>query len=785
MITQMIKTTFLQAFYLACLTLLSFSFSAQTPLSISGKVVEKSSNSILPGVTVQIVCDGKFIKAVAADSNGHFEIEVGGYEMCDLEFSFVGFLTESFSISEISLPLNVSLKDVTQALGLAVVSGSISERAVEEEVVPIEVLKPYLAENTNSVGLKGLVAKTSGVAIMDSQVSIRGGSGYSYGVGSRVSLLLDGLPLLSGDLGEIWWSYLPMEHIAQVEVVKCAASSLYGTGASNGVIHFRSVWPSSKKETIVKAFNGIYSDPQNDAWRWWDDSFSPVLNGASVSHRQAWDKVDLVVGGNVMSDKTYLSTGHEQRARLSAKLRFRPANGVLFGVSAIAQYQQMGRFILWDDFETSAYLPMDGTSSEDKWFNMNIDPWLTFSDKSGGSHKLKTRFYRTARYNPSGSISMASNLYMGEYKYGREFNEHISAQVGTFLSIQSSFSSLYPGVSLLTFNPAVFGQIEGHHGRLRTVLGARFESNVNPGFYDESSGPVLRAGLNYEIRKGTNFRASIGQSYRFATIAEKYFSTTLTDGIDVIGNVDLQSESGLNLEAGIKHKVMIGGDKVVYLDAAVFMLEYENMIEYTLRPQLDSEGSIIIEDGVLQFFFQALNIGKSRIAGFEWSANGEMKVAGIPVRVFGGTTFQYAGDLSRDTSQINMGAYIDNFLDSFGDTRDSLVTAGSLLKYRNSGNFKLDIEADFGPLTVGGSIIREDYIDDIDWYFNELVSGLANFREQFTDGFASIDARLVYNAADNAKFSFIVSNLKNDVMSSRPGILSAPRSMVFRFDYKF
>ncbi|MBT6174088.1 MAG: TonB-dependent receptor plug domain-containing protein, partial [Flavobacteriales bacterium] len=245
--TQMFKTTFLHTLYFTCLTLLCFSLSAQTPLS--GTVVEKTSNSILPGVTVQIVCDGKSVKAIAADLNGHFEIEVGGYEMCNLEFSFVGFLTESFSISEIRSPLKVRLKDKTQALGLAVVSGSISERAVEEEVVPIEVLKPYLADNTNAVGLKGLVAKTSGVAIMDSQVSIRGGSGYSYGVGSRVSLLLDGLPLLSGDLGEIWWSYLPMEHIAQVEVIKCAAFSLYGTGASNGVIHFRSVWPSSKKET--------------------------------------------------------------------------------------------------------------------------------------------------------------------------------------------------------------------------------------------------------------------------------------------------------------------------------------------------------------------------------------------------------------------------------------------------------------------------------------------------------------------------------------------------------
>jgi hypothetical protein len=374
----MLKKILTHTLCFSCLTFLCFTVSAQSTLSLSGKVVAEASDLMLPGVTVQIICDGGFVRAVATGLNGDFEIEVGGHEMCRLEFSFVGYSTESFSISDISSPLKVRLKDKTQALGLAVVSGSISERAVEEEVVPIEVLKPYLADNTNAVGLKGLVAKTSGVAIMDSQVSIRGGSGYSYGVGSRVSLLLDGLPLLSGDLGEIWWSYLPMEHIAQVEVIKCAASSLYGTGASNGVIHFRSVWPSSKKETIVKAFNGIYSDPQNDAWRWWDDSFSPVLNGASVSHRQAWDKVDLVIGGNVMSDKTYLSTGHEQRARLSAKLRFRPANGLLYGVSAIAQYQQMGRFILWDDFETSAYLPMNGTSSEDTWFNMNIDPWLTY-----------------------------------------------------------------------------------------------------------------------------------------------------------------------------------------------------------------------------------------------------------------------------------------------------------------------------------------------------------------------------------------------------------------------
>ncbi len=772
------------SFLMFCVCCFSANLSAQT---LSGVVSDKNSRAPMPGVTVQLVCGGEGVNVVPTDSEGAFSIDVGGHEMCELIFSFIGYSKKSMSISDMSGAnlLNVLLEEEALSLEMAVVSASISERPVEEEVVPIDVLKPYLASSTNAVGLKGLVGKTSGVSIMDSQVSIRGGSGYSYGVGSRVSLLLDGMPLLSGDMGEIWWSYLPMEHIGQVEVIKGAASSLYGTSASNGVIHFRTVWPGAKPETVISAFNGVYSDPQNDAWRWWDQSFSPVLNGASISHRRAWDKVDLVIGGNVLSDKTYLSVGHEQRARLSAKLRFRPKNGLLFGISGIAQYQQMGRFILWDDFETSAYDPMEGTSSEDQWLNLNIDPWVSYAGANGGLHKLTNRFYRTSRYNSSGEVTMASNLYMSEYKYSRKLSDQFEAQAGGFLSVQTSFSSLYPGITLATLNPAVFGQVEGHHGRLRTVFGARFEKNINPGFYEESSGPVLRAGINYEISPGTNFRASYGESYRFASLAERYFSTTLTDGIDIVGNLDLKSESGINFEAGIKKKLRVG-QKNIYLDAAVFMLQYEDMIEYTLRPQLTPEGGIIIDDeGVLQFYFQALNIGKSRISGFEFSANGEVDVAGIPVRIFGGYTYQYAGDLSRDTSQVNMGAYFANFLYSFGETRDSLVTAGSLLKYRNSGTFKFDVEADLGPVTVGASINKQDYIDEIDWYFNELVSGLANFREQFTDGFSSIDSRIVYKPNEDASLSFIVTNMKNAIISSRPGIISAPRSFVLRFDYKF
>jgi hypothetical protein len=73
----------------------------------------------------------------------------------------------------------------------------------------------------------------------DGQASIRGGSGWSYGAGSRVLVLYDDLPLLSAEGADAKWALIPMENIESMEVIKGAASSIYGSGALNGVINFR------------------------------------------------------------------------------------------------------------------------------------------------------------------------------------------------------------------------------------------------------------------------------------------------------------------------------------------------------------------------------------------------------------------------------------------------------------------------------------------------------------------------------------------------------------------
>ena len=74
--------------------------------------------------------------------------------------------------------------------------------------------------------VKDALNKTSGVTVVDGQPNIRGGSGWSYGAGSRVLLLLDDLPILQTDAGFPAWSTLPTENIGQIEIIKGAASAI-------------------------------------------------------------------------------------------------------------------------------------------------------------------------------------------------------------------------------------------------------------------------------------------------------------------------------------------------------------------------------------------------------------------------------------------------------------------------------------------------------------------------------------------------------------------------------
>ncbi len=151
-----------------------------------------------------------------------------------------------------------------------VVSANRTEQKIAELAVSMDIIKSSFLSDNHITDAQEIINKTPGIEVMDGQASVRGGSGFSYGAGSRVMVLIDGLPVLSSDAGSIRWQFLPLENISQIEIIKGASSVLYGSSALNGIINFRTADAGNIPVTQFYAETGIYGKPKNKNWVWWD-----------------------------------------------------------------------------------------------------------------------------------------------------------------------------------------------------------------------------------------------------------------------------------------------------------------------------------------------------------------------------------------------------------------------------------------------------------------------------------------------------------------------------------
>ncbi|MBE0667075.1 MAG: TonB-dependent receptor plug domain-containing protein, partial [Bacteroidales bacterium] len=204
---------------------------------VRGTVHDRQSNEPLAGAHV-IFGRGS---GTSTDEKGYYSFAVspGTYSV---EFKYIGYgsHTETLNINaDETLELNVMLDPEAQFIDQIVVSADRMEQKRSELTVSMDVIKSEYLFRTHITDAQELITKVSGIEVLDGQASIRGGSGFSNGVGSRVLALIDGLPMMSPDAGGIKWNFLPLENLSQVEIIKGASSVLYGSSALNGVINFR------------------------------------------------------------------------------------------------------------------------------------------------------------------------------------------------------------------------------------------------------------------------------------------------------------------------------------------------------------------------------------------------------------------------------------------------------------------------------------------------------------------------------------------------------------------
>ncbi len=758
-------------FIIVFLLTLVFGNTVAQQLAIKGRVADEITLKPLSDVSIRV--NGK--EMAKTDSFGQFLVKVkpGKYTVI---FSRVGYKNEEIQFEEHlegTREFPIFLIPFVNQLDQVVISASRNAKEIAREVSSVNLIQPYLISNTNATDLAEVLNKVPGINVVDGQPTMRAGVGFSYNTGSRVAVLLDDMPLLGADLGDVRWNFLPIEAADQIEIIKGSASVLYGSSALNGTVNVRTGWGGPKPETKITMYSGILSNPKRKETIWWRATEQPFNTGAFFSHKQQFGKFDLVWSGNAQLTKSHLMGADNQRLRSYIKTRYRVNDKFSFGVNGNIMFEEGGRFFLWQNADSGALKPFDDYIVDDKWRIFSLDPHAEWK-QGKNTHNFKGRLYQIHRFvdrslpNKANENDAIANMYALDYNFSRQFNKRFFATAGTYITTLWAVGNVYEG-SFAGFSRAVFAQGEYRYKRWSAVAGARYEINgLNQ--FEEPTGLLKRFGLNYQAAHRTFIRANYSEGYRFPTIGEKYVEDRAA-GVRIFPNENLASEKGWTAEIGVQQGFKIGNFTGA-LDFTFFNQEYDSMIEFQFGQWIPSSAGI-------PFFqtigFRSNNIGQARIAGFEVSLTGEGRIKDVLIRTIGGYTYAMPVNLSTNPEMKDWNYYLESLVSSMGKL-DSAKYYQALLPYRNRSTLKWDIEANYRFLSVGYTLNYYSIYEKVDEFIYVFLPGVNAFFDRAGRGDLVQNLRLACNLNPNTRVSFIVNNFTNVEYATRPTKVDPPRS---------
>jgi iron complex outermembrane receptor protein len=183
-----------------------------------------------------------------------------------------------------------------QELEEIVVQATRSGRRLDDEPIRVEVIvQEEIAEKLlmRPGNIAMLVSETPGVRVQVTSPTLGAANIRMQGLRGRYTqLLADGLPLYGGQAPSLGLLQIPPTDLGQVEIIKGAASALYGPSALGGVINLVSRRPGEQQETELllnltsregQDFTAYTAAPINQAW-----SYS-LVGGVHQQNRQDLD----------------------------------------------------------------------------------------------------------------------------------------------------------------------------------------------------------------------------------------------------------------------------------------------------------------------------------------------------------------------------------------------------------------------------------------------------------------------------------------------------------------
>jgi len=597
--------------------------------SATGKIVGQvlDAKTGLPLIGANVMVRGTWFGAMT-DVQGKFEITGLSPGVYEIEVSMIGYekaVQTGIRIDpEASVTLKMALKPSLLYHPPQVITASKRKQAIENTPVSVDVIGSDAIRMRNVTTLDEVLVKTAGVGIIDGQVDVRGSSGFNWAAGSRILMLVDGHPLISGDTGGINWDIIPVEEVERVEVVKGAGSALYGSNAMAGMINVITREPSAVPQTRIRLTYGFYDTPAYESWRWTDRFLTYRIfeqkkldlrnilgfQGMDLSHSRMWTShlgALFTLGRKVSTG--YYQNGDYDRWNFMGKCTFRrPLDQ--FTLSGSWARDDHGDVLQWLSQSHALEVPPQESKNRILYTKGNVAMSYRRVMSSALAYTVKSHYYRNHWENHYWD----NRDYATTHKFGAEFQtdwiwKSHAMTFGTEWIYNHSISKIYGKPT--TYDWALYGEDEFKLSKAWILtLGTRFDWHRVQAMYSESE-LSPRLGMVWHPENAPVFRFSLGHGFRAPSIAEVFADITVS-GFRVVANPELKkAERAWNLELGANHTIpqvplpWIGewlGAQLKW-DIALFWHRYTNMIDVDYNPMVGG--------------FQFMNMGKARNMGTE------------------------------------------------------------------------------------------------------------------------------------------------------------------------
>ncbi|MFT3994350.1 MAG: TonB-dependent receptor [Dysgonomonas sp.] len=607
-------------------------------ITLKGKIVDESERPI-SNASVRLE---KTTIGTVSDAAGNFELKNvpdGNYV---LRATCIDFEAARLNVDKSQDNIVLTLVQSYLNLNEVVVTGTGTHRRLKDSPIAVEVISQKELKSVNIPSFENaMIALNPSLTFtpnaMGSYMQMNGLSN------KYILVLVDGKKLHGDVAGNIDLSRINMNNVKRIEILKGAASSLYGSEAIGGVIN---IITDKHKEKIFASSNTRYSE-----YGQFTQGLNLEVNAGIFSSSTSYQR-NQSDGWQISPNAIDSKTGDTIPTTAQASMAF--YSDVLSQRFSVAASKQLSLYVEGGLYDKKLQRPATA-------YDYNL-LYKDYTIAAGGKYLLRGNGFisldmNTDNYNssyvyikdlPKKNITNGDDVFVRRQKY---YNANLKGvfDLGRFnkVSVGTDYRVDYlehatdvKDGSKDVYTAALYAQDEIRllDGKLQLVPGIRYVYHET---FKSKLTPKLAAMYSLEH---FNFRASYSAGFKTPELKELYYEAIKTNSITE-GNLDLKPETSDYYTIGTEYT---SGNFTASINGYINNLKNQiDKVTVENKP----------EDPVGMDRNQYQNIGKSRIKGFDIAFN---YYIGAGFSAGGGYAYVRAKNLDTDTDLERISRHTGN-----------------------------------------------------------------------------------------------------------------------------